>query len=224
MSAAAPLRETRVNEWDRIRCRAEKLRSMHARAVEDAARRLHDLRYEEWEDTILTVAVLGAAIAVSRFDAALGVALFAGGCLMAFRALRATLTRWSLVELLTSERDAYTIPEIRTHAQKAASKANRRQLAQSIRALLADPSYAEPDRVSACAEELEQLAAGLEDLELDFDPACAIACTRLLTDAVASPLFNAALPAEDARAALLRIEAGLVALEVPQGDPAAPTT
>jgi hypothetical protein len=164
---------------------------------------------EEWQDTVLAVVVLGSAVAASRFDAPLAVALFAGGCVVAFRALRATLTRWSLVERLTSERDAYAIPEIRRHAEQAASDSSRRLLAESIRSLLADPSYAEPGRVAACAAELEQLAAGLEDPGLDFDPACAVACTHLFSDAAASPLYNRALPEQDVRAALIRIEAGL---------------
>ena len=42
-------------------------------------------------------------------------------------------------------------------------------------------------RVLAAAEELEALASELDDEELELDPACAVACMRLLTDVFGEP-------------------------------------
>src|SRR5207344_2923082 len=118
---------------DRMRSEpgARKLWSMTARAVEDAAKKLHELRSEEWGDTILAAATLGAAIAASSFAPSISLPLLAGGCLMTFLTMRAMVRRWSLLDYLKAERDAYTIPEVRLEAEKAAGKQSRRRLARS---------------------------------------------------------------------------------------------
>jgi hypothetical protein len=61
------------------------------------------------------------------------------------------------------------------------------------------------------AEELEALASELEDDELALDPACAVACMRLLSDLSASPLLNPALPPEELRSRVRQIRSGFEA-------------
>ena len=61
------------------------------------------------------------------------------------------------------------------------------------------------------AEELEALACELEDEELALDPACAVACMRLLSDVSESPLLNPALPPELLRSRVRQIRSGFEA-------------
>ena len=58
------------------------------------------------------------------------------------------------------------------------------------------------------AEEMEALAAELEDDELTLDPVSAVMCKRLLTDFMESPLFDPARPSEELRSRVRRIRAG----------------
>lgn len=68
----------------------------------------------------------------------------------------------------------------------------------------------EVDRAIAAGRStaLAELAEELVDPLLDLDPACAVACSRLLTDPDRSPLVNASLPAEDVGSRLVRIRSG----------------
>ena len=82
---------------------------------------------------------------------------------------------------------------------------NRRWLSLVIRSRLelgANP------RVVANAEDLSALADELGDPQLELEPACAAACSRLLTDELASPLINYTLPADDVRSRLVQIRSG----------------
>ena len=178
---------------------------MVARAVEDVGRRLKDLRREEWEDGALGAAALGLAVGATAVRPAFALPLFAGGLFLSWRAVVAGWRRWDLVDRLLVERDAYTIPEVRVRAEREASTANRRSLSRAIRSRL---ELAENPRVTANAGQLSALADELEDAELDLDPACAAACSRLLTDDVASPLVNPTVPADEVRSRLVQIRAG----------------
>ena len=66
----------------------------------------------------------------------------------------------------------------------------RQSYAASLRDTLKRPGRLYEARVLAAAEELEALASELDDEELELDPACAVACMRLLSDVVTSPLLN----------------------------------
>ena len=80
----------------------------------------------------------------------------------------------------------------------------RQVLAASIRRLLEHPGA----RVRLEAEGLEALARELDDPTLSLDPACAVACKQLLTEPTFSPLFNEAMPADDAGSRVRQIRAG----------------
>lgn len=178
---------------------------MVARAVEDADRRLHDLRREEWEDG--AVAALGFALAItaSTVRPSFALPLLIGGVVLAGRALVAAFRRRDLLDQLVVERDAYAIPEVRARAEREADMGNRVWLSRCICSRL---ELGENPRVAANAEQLTLLAEELVDPNLDLDPACAVACSMLVLDPLWSPLNNSSLPAEDVRSRLVQIRAG----------------
>jgi hypothetical protein len=178
---------------------------MVARAVEDAGRRLQDLRREEWEDAAVAGAAFGLAVAAASLRPALALPLFFGGLVLAGRAVLAGWRRWDLLERLLVERDAYSIPEVRVRAAQEATMANRRLLSRAIRARL---ELAENPRITANADQLAALAEELADPQLELDPASAASCSRLLSDEVTSPLVNSGLPAEEVRSRLVQIRSG----------------
>jgi hypothetical protein len=172
---------------------------MYARAVEDASARLRELRREEWEQLGLAALALGVAVAATEVRPALALPLFLAGLVVGALGLRALWRRWDLVERLSGERDAHLIPEVLAYAAREATMERRQSLAALIRSRLNQPEPAVAARVNAAAEELEALACELEDGELTLDPACAVACMRLLSDPAGSPLLNQALPPEELR-------------------------
>jgi hypothetical protein len=178
---------------------------MIARAVEHADQRLHDLRTEEWGDAAVAVTAFGLAVAAASLFPALALPLFLGGLMLAGRAVLAGWRRWDLLDRLLVEPDAHTIPEVRARAEQEAGMPNRRSLSRAIRIRL---ELGENPRIVANADQFAALSEELADPQLELDPACAAACTRLLADDVASPLFNYRLPAEDVHCRLVRIRSG----------------
>jgi hypothetical protein len=178
---------------------------MVARAVEDAGRRLHDLRRQEWEDGMVAATAFALAVAASALHPAFALPLFVGGVFVAGRAVLAGWRRWDLLDRLVVERDAYSIAEVRARAEQEASMANRRWLSRAIGSRL---ELAANPRVAANAAQLAALAEELVDPQYALDPACAAACSQLLGDEVTSPLLNSALPAEDVRSRLVQIRSG----------------
>lgn len=166
---------------------------------------MHDLRLEEWEDGAVAAAAFALAVAASAVRPAFALPLFIGGVFVAGRAVLAGWRRWDLLDRLVVERDAYAIPEVRTRAEQEASMSNRRRLSRAIRSRL---DLAANPRIMANADELAALAEELVDPQLELDPPCAAACSRLLMDEVTSPLINPELPAEDVRSRLVQIRSG----------------
>ena len=154
---------------------------MYARAVDDAASRLRELRHEEWEGLALGALALVLALCATQVRPSFAVPLFLGGLVVGARGLVAGVRRWDLVDRLVDERDAYVIAEVRFHAAREATMSRRRYCSGTIRALLATQRE-EPEGRAALAGALEALAAELDDTGLELDPACAVACARLLDD------------------------------------------
>jgi hypothetical protein len=144
------------------------------------------------------------AIASSAVRPSFALPLLIGGLFVGGRAVLAGCRRSDLLDRLLGERDAYTISEVRTRAEKEAGMRNRRWLSRCIRSHL---EYAENPRFAANAEQLTLLAEELADPNLELDPACAVACSRLVLDPT-SPLVNSGLPADDVRSRLTQILAG----------------
>jgi hypothetical protein len=181
---------------------------MVARAVDEAAERLRELRHEEWEDLGLAGVAVALAVAATLARPSLAMPLFLGGIGVAALGVRALWRRWDLLDRLSGERDAYAIPEVLACATAQATIDRRRSYAALIRSRLAHPGMAGDPRRSVAGDELEALAAELEDADLALDPAAAVACARLLTDLDGSPLLNPALPPEELRSRVRRIRAG----------------
>jgi hypothetical protein len=167
---------------------------MHARAVDDAALRLRELRHEEWEDLGLSGAALSLAVVASEAFSELAWPLFVGGVVIGAKGVRALWRRWDLLERLSGEREAFAIPEVLAFATREATMDRRTSLATSLRSEVVSTSDERPCDVSA---EIEMLACELEDSGLVLDPVCAISCVRLLNDLDHSPLLNPDFPPED---------------------------
>jgi hypothetical protein len=181
---------------------------MYARAVDDGAERLRALRHEEWADLALAATAVAAAIAATRTHPEFALPLFIGGIAVGACGVRALWRRWDLVARLAGERDAHVIPEVLAYARRHATMDSRRCLAASIRSRLPRPGFDVEKRIDAARDVLEALASELEDQDLDLDPAAAVACVRLLSDPIDSPLLNLRLPPENLRSRVCQIRAG----------------
>jgi hypothetical protein len=181
---------------------------MYARAVDDAAARLRALRQEELGDLGLAALALALACAATQVRPVLAVPLFLGGLAVAVLGIRALWLHWDLVERLAGERDAYVIPEVMTYASREATMERRHNFAALIRNQLQQPGFPVVERIAAAADELEALAFELDDAALELDPASAVACMRLLSDVVESPLLNSAPPPEELRSRVRQIRSG----------------
>lgn len=179
---------------------------MDARAVDDAAARLRDLRREEWENLALGMLALALSISATQVRPALAVPLFAGGMVEVALGIRAVWRRWDLVDRLAAERDAYVIPEVLAVAARETTLDRRHTFAAVIRCRLAESPLYGDTRVDLARPDLEALAADLDDPELELEPAIAVACMRLVSDVLESPLLDRRRPAEDlcARARWIR--------------------
>jgi len=81
------------------------------------------------------------------------------------------------------------IAEVLAFASREATMERRHGYAESIRTVLEQPEWDLDARSSAAREELEALASELDDGKLELDPACAVACARLLRAVAQSPLL-----------------------------------
>jgi hypothetical protein len=181
---------------------------MVAREVERAAGELRAFQLGAREHFGLASIAFVLALVASRFLPALALPLLAGGIGSLILGVRDEIRRWELIDRFVLDRDAYQIPAVRDRACRAATMRNRCSLAASARALLSREEFVCNERAGALTEELEMLAATLEDPTLTLDPLAAIACERLLTDVQGSPLRNPTMPVADAHACIVRIMAG----------------
>jgi hypothetical protein len=100
------------------------------------------------------------------------------------------------------------ISEVLAYALRDATMERRHSLAASIRSRLGHPGLGFEARTLDAAKELEALVRELDDDELELEPACAVACARLLSDSAESPLLNPAQPPEDLRSRVRQIRSG----------------
>lgn len=187
---------------------------MYARAIDDAALRLDELRHEEWEDLGLGAVALALCIVATQIVSSLALPFFLGGLFLWFRGLRALVVRWNLVERLAEEEDAYVLPEVLERASRETTMDRRRSFAAIIRTALRDGELASSP-FDPAVHDLELLASELEDERLLLEPAAAVACFRLLSEAEDSPFLNAALPIELLRSRAWQIRAGFFRPEIP---------
>ena len=180
---------------------------MYARALQDAETQLVELRHDELHRIGLGAVALGASLAATAVYPPLVFPLFFGGLTMGVLGGRAVWRHWDLVDRLADDRDAYVIPDVRAYAARDTGMGRRRSYAATIRSWTRGRALPPEDRITQSAALLDELACELEDAELELDPACALACRRLLTDPSVSPLLNPALP-DDLAQRIGRIRAG----------------
>lgn len=185
---------------------------MYASAVDEAARRLRDLRQDEWLDLGLGVLAFGLAVSATELYPPLALPLFVGGVAASCLGVRALWLRWDLVDRLASERDAHAIAEVRAYASREASPKRRRAYAAGIRARLADPVFAAGPGHAAVTE-LEALAGELEDAALALDPVYAVACARLVGDPAQSRLLRPDPGGQELRSRVRQVRSGFSELE-----------
>ena len=123
------------------------------------------------------------------------------------------LLRRERIERLALDPSAYAIPEVARFGARVCALRERRRLAAFIDAVVHERGHPLElhlvVRVGRYAPQLETLASELASPAARVEPATAVACRRLLTRPVESPLYNPNLPEEDLRALLLRIRAGI---------------
>ena len=154
---------------------------MYARAVDDAASRLRELRHEEWEGLAVGALALALALCATQVRPSLAVPLFLGGLVVGGRGLVAGVRRWDLVDRLVDERDAYVIAEVRAHAAREATMARRRDRSASIRSVVAMHGEGD-DGFAGLAARSRRSQPSSTTRKLDLDPACAVACARLVDE------------------------------------------
>ena len=180
---------------------------MYARAVDEAAARLRELRHEEWERFGVALAAMALALAAAQNHHTLTLPLFLGGLVVGALGMRALWRRWDLVDRLSGEPDAHAIAEVMEYASREATLERRRDYAVSIRRRIREGSVYDT-RIERVADELDGLACELEDGGLTLEPACAVACRRLVSDPAESALFDRAASAEELLASIRRIRFG----------------
>ncbi len=181
---------------------------MYARAVEDADQDLRNLRHDEWGDFGLGALAFCLAAAATELRPAWALPLLIGGMTFWALGIRALWRRWDLVDRLAGDREAHVISDVLAYASREATMDRRRTFAAMIRGTIRQPGLALESRVGAAADELETLASELEDEDHVLDPACAVACSRLLRDFSGSPLLNPELPSSDLRPRVGLIRSG----------------
>ncbi len=180
---------------------------MYARAVDDAGSRLRELRHEEWSEFGLGALAIGFALLATQTKPEFAIPLFVGGLVVAVRGAIAAWRRWEIIDGLAAEPDAYVIAEVREHALAEATIDRRRLYAAYIRYVLRTSGAG---AFGVATRELEALVSELEDPNLTLDPACGVACARLVSDPAGSPLSRAGgLSPEELRFRVRRIRSGL---------------
>jgi hypothetical protein len=163
---------------------------MYARAIEQHADRLDELRRRQHEQLGVGAIALVLALLATRLAPALALPLFIGGITLGGLGLRTLVLRWETVERLAGERDALAIADVRRYASREAEPGRRRAYAVMIRVQLSLRAAANDRLLEPASAELEALAAELEDPALELDPTAAVACKRLVSDPTGSPLLD----------------------------------
>jgi hypothetical protein len=186
-----------------------------ARELEHAAADLRRRRRRAGEAVLLAVAAGAGATLASLLAQPLALPLLAGAVLEALLAARAFFGNRERVARLALEPAAYVLPEVQRYGQRLAGLGQRARLSAWILEMLAEAHLPGNlflgERVLRFAHELEDLARVLMRPDARVQPASAVACSRLLTHAVESPLYNPRLPADDLHVAVRRIRAGISA-------------
>ena len=170
------------------------------------------MRRRSLEALALAVAAGMLAAVLVALSARFAVALGVGALLQATLAFAYVLARRALIGRLATEPAAYGIEDVRRYGLSVANQTERDRLAQWIRTILTETAHPGTlylaDRVATYASELDVLARELLSRATFLDPPSAVACRRLLTHAIESPLYNPEIPPDDVVVVIRRIRGG----------------
>lgn len=185
---------------------------MNARDIEMAALEVERSRHRAVRWLSAGGALASIAIALLPFSRSFAVTLSCGAVLEMLLAAVLWLRRRERIEQLALDPSAYTIPAVARFGARVCDLSQRRRLAASIRSMVDDRQPLDlhlVGRTGRFAQQLETLARELAAPAALVEPATAVACRRLVTRPVESPLYNPNLPEEDLRALLHRIRGGI---------------
>ena len=187
---------------------------MNAREVESCA---YDLtrRSRRIRESLTFAAGCGVVgVAATPFAFSVAVALGAGALAGLLVAMFNVLGRQDRIAQLALDPLAHELPEVSRYANRLAGRLERERLAQWIIEMLSEAALI-PDswylsgRVISYADELAELSEALTDPLTQIRPASAAALHLLLTQAVDSPLYNPAIPADRLPATIANIRLGI---------------
>lgn len=188
---------------------------MHARDLEQVAAELRRRRRHAAEAGSLAALTGAGALIALALAPALVLPLAAGAALEAALAALALYNHRERVARLALVPSAYVLPEVARYGRPLAEPGHRARLSAWISEILAEAHLPGnlylADRVRRFAHEFETLARDLVQPGTLMEPASAVACKRLLTHPVESPLYNPRLSADELSIALRRIRAGISA-------------
>jgi hypothetical protein len=188
-------------------------RGVHERGLEQAADDIGRCRRRASHAAWLSGAAALVGGIAAPFSLLLAAALLAGALVETLVAGHAVYRRAGVVSSLALHPAAYALPEVAAYGRKAAQPRQRARLAAWLSEVVAEAqaphSLYLADRVALVAHELEALARELTSPRRSVEPVSAVACRRLLTNMIDSPLYNPRLPVDDLQVALRRIRAGI---------------
>lgn len=187
---------------------------MNARQVEAVARDLARSRTRIREATWFAATCAVVASATVAFSVAIAVALAAGAVTGALLATFGRLSRQGRIAKLAVDPLAHELPEVSRYANRLASDFERERLAAWILEILREAASIPGNRyltarVIRYADELAALGDDLSDPGAVIRPTSAAAAHLLLTQAVDSPLYNPAVPADQLPAIIASIRLGI---------------
>lgn len=94
---------------------------MYACDLDDAEKRLHQLRREQREKLALAALTLVLAVAATAVRPELAFPLLLGGVIMGALGVRALWLHWDLLDRLAAIPDALAIAEVRAYASRRAA-------------------------------------------------------------------------------------------------------
>jgi hypothetical protein len=164
------------------------------------------------------LALVGGVIAIAA-DPRLALALAATAVATLALSGRSIWRRRELLQMLLTDRDAYSIDAVRRQATRFATPSRRQRLGTWLRTLVAVADGQEPppsatvraidERVRQRRERLLHLADAVENDIRNIHPASIALLHQVLTRPGLSPLYNPGLEEDLLDLALHRVEAGI---------------
>jgi hypothetical protein len=187
---------------------------MNARQVEAIGRDLARSRARIREAALFAAACLLFALVTAPFALGVAVALVAGALTGALFATFGRLSRQGQIARLALDPLAHELPEVSRFAQRFTTHHERERLAAWIVEILREAASIPGNRylsarVIRYADELAALGDDLCDPRAEIRPSSAAAAHQLLTQAVESPLYNPAVPADKLPAIIASIRLGI---------------